>query len=76
MIPWLSAYLLIYARAGNQDTTTCVWDVRQPSSPIARMAGNMGAIRSLRFSSGGFADRAFSIDCSNCDATYRRTVNS
>mmetsp|Transcript_9875 Transcript_9875/g.25381 ORF Transcript_9875/g.25381 Transcript_9875/m.25381 type:complete len:661 (-) Transcript_9875:603-2585(-) len=38
---------------GNQDTTTCVWDVRQPSSPVARMAGNMGAIRSLRFSPDG-----------------------
>lgn len=38
---------------GNQDSTTRVWDVRQPSSPLAVLGGSMGAIRSLRFSPDG-----------------------
>lgn len=38
---------------GNQDSTTHVWDVRQPSSPLTVLAGRMGAIRSLRFSADG-----------------------
>jgi len=53
---WLFSHFMLpggnLLATGNQDTTTCVWDVRQPSSPLARMAGNMGAIRSLRFTSG------------------------
>ena len=40
-------------RPGNQDTTAAVWDMRQLSTPIARLVGNMGAIRSLRFSPNG-----------------------
>mmetsp|Transcript_2996 Transcript_2996/g.7399 ORF Transcript_2996/g.7399 Transcript_2996/m.7399 type:complete len:489 (-) Transcript_2996:1285-2751(-) len=35
---------------GNQDTTTAVWDIRAPAAPLVKLAGRMGAIRSLRFS--------------------------
>ena len=38
---------------GNQDTTCAVWDLRNLSSPLARLVGHMGAIRSLRFSPDG-----------------------
>jgi WD40 repeat protein len=38
---------------GNQDSTTRVWDIRQPSSPLAVLGGSMGAIRALRFSPDG-----------------------
>eukprot|EP00878_Enallax_costatus_P031729 GHUV01034739.1.p1 GENE.GHUV01034739.1~~GHUV01034739.1.p1 ORF type:complete len:131 (-),score=41.75 GHUV01034739.1:4-396(-) len=38
---------------GNQDSTTRVWDIRQNSTPLAVLAGSMGAIRSLRFSPDG-----------------------
>ena len=42
-----------FALPGNQDTTAAVWDMRNLSHPLARLAGHMGAIRSLRFSSDG-----------------------
>jgi len=38
---------------GNQDTTSAVWDMRNLSSPLARLVGHMGAVRSLRFSPDG-----------------------
>jgi len=38
---------------GNQDSTTRVWDVRKSSTPLAVLAGTMGAIRTLRFSCDG-----------------------
>ncbi|KAL1535250.1 hypothetical protein AAHA92_31330 [Salvia divinorum] len=38
---------------GNQDKTCRVWDVRNLASPVATLNGNMGAIRSLRFSADG-----------------------
>ncbi|PSS35915.1 hypothetical protein CEY00_Acc00228 [Actinidia chinensis var. chinensis] len=38
---------------GNQDKTCRVWDLRNLSSPIAILKGNMGAVRSVRFSSDG-----------------------
>ncbi|XP_054807079.1 uncharacterized WD repeat-containing protein C2A9.03-like [Prosopis cineraria] len=38
---------------GNQDKTCRVWDVRRLSSPIAILKGNLGAARSIRFSSDG-----------------------
>ncbi|KXZ54216.1 hypothetical protein GPECTOR_5g308 [Gonium pectorale] len=38
---------------GNQDTTTLLWDVRRTDEPLTRLAGRMGAIRSLRFSPDG-----------------------
>ena len=33
-----------------QDTSTRVWDLRKPKESVAMLCGNMGAIRSLRFS--------------------------
>ncbi|KAG2485962.1 hypothetical protein HYH03_015405 [Edaphochlamys debaryana] len=38
---------------GNQDTTCLLWDVRRTGEPLARLAGRMGAIRSLRFTPDG-----------------------
>ncbi|KAI4344865.1 hypothetical protein L6164_012052 [Bauhinia variegata] len=38
---------------GNQDKTCRVWDIRQISSPVAILKGNLGAARSIRFSSDG-----------------------
>ena len=36
-----------------QDTSTRVWDLRKPSESVAVLCGNMGAVRSLRFSPDG-----------------------
>ena len=33
-----------------QDTSTRVWDLRKPDESVAVLCGNMGAIRSLRYS--------------------------
>lgn len=38
---------------GNQDKTCRVWDVRNLSKSVAVLRGNLGAIRSIRFSSDG-----------------------
>ncbi|KAK9932799.1 hypothetical protein M0R45_020021 [Rubus argutus] len=38
---------------GNQDKTSRVWDIRKLSSPIAVLKNNLGASRSIRFSSDG-----------------------
>ncbi|KAE8726482.1 eukaryotic translation initiation factor 3 subunit H [Hibiscus syriacus] len=38
---------------GNQDKTCRVWDIRNLSMPVATLKGNLGAVRSLRFSSDG-----------------------
>ncbi|KAG2437296.1 hypothetical protein HXX76_005954 [Chlamydomonas incerta] len=38
---------------GNQDTTSLLWDIRNTATPLTRLAGRMGAIRSLRFSPDG-----------------------
>jgi WD40 repeat protein len=38
---------------GNQDKTCRVWDIRNLSVPIAVLKGNLGAVRSIRFSSSG-----------------------
>ncbi|CAN6487355.1 unnamed protein product [Victoria cruziana] len=38
---------------GNQDKTCRVWDVRNLSSSIAVLRGNLGAVRSIRYSSDG-----------------------
>ncbi|KAM7465494.1 hypothetical protein LguiB_013056 [Lonicera macranthoides] len=38
---------------GNQDKTCRVWDLRNLSLPVAVLKGNMGAVRSVRFSSDG-----------------------
>ncbi|RZC47377.1 hypothetical protein C5167_040318 [Papaver somniferum] len=38
---------------GNQDKACRVWDLRNLSSPLAVLKGNLGAARSIRFSSDG-----------------------
>ncbi|XP_059632836.1 uncharacterized WD repeat-containing protein C2A9.03-like [Cornus florida] len=38
---------------GNQDKTCRVWDLRNLSTPVSILKGNMGAVRSIRFSSDG-----------------------
>ena len=38
---------------GNQDKTCRVWDTRNLSSAISVLKGNLGAIRSIRYSSDG-----------------------
>ena len=38
---------------GNQDKTCRVWDARKVAAPIAVLKGNLGAVRSIRFSSDG-----------------------
>eukprot|EP00253_Pinus_taeda_P015088 PITA_15088 len=38
---------------GNQDTTCRLWDVRNTSTSLEVLKGNMAAIRSIRFSSDG-----------------------
>ncbi|KAL8142469.1 hypothetical protein V2J09_015501 [Rumex salicifolius] len=38
---------------GNQDKTCRIWDIRKPSKSIAVLKGNLGAIRSIRYSSDG-----------------------
>ncbi|WVZ10813.1 hypothetical protein V8G54_015343 [Vigna mungo] len=38
---------------GNQDKTCRVWDVRNLSKSVAVLKGNLGAIRSIRFTSDG-----------------------
>ncbi|KAK9671361.1 hypothetical protein RND81_12G024900 [Saponaria officinalis] len=38
---------------GNQDKTCRVWDIRNLSEPVTVLKGNLGAARSIRFSSDG-----------------------
>ncbi|KAG9448851.1 hypothetical protein H6P81_008816 [Aristolochia fimbriata] len=38
---------------GNQDKTCRIWDVRNLSESVAALKGNLGAIRSIRFTSDG-----------------------
>ncbi|EOY05019.1 Transducin/WD40 repeat-like superfamily protein isoform 2 [Theobroma cacao] len=38
---------------GNQDKTCRVWDIRNLSLPVVTLKGNLGAVRSIRFSSDG-----------------------
>ncbi|XP_048421842.1 uncharacterized WD repeat-containing protein C2A9.03-like [Pyrus x bretschneideri] len=38
---------------GNQDKTSQVWDIRNLSLPVAVLKNNLGAARSIRFSSDG-----------------------
>ncbi|KAI7738999.1 hypothetical protein M8C21_030532 [Ambrosia artemisiifolia] len=38
---------------GNQDKTCRVWDIRNLSNPVSVLKVNMGAVRSVRFSSNG-----------------------
>ncbi len=36
-----------------QDTSTRIWDLRKPNESRAILCGNMGAVRSLRYSHDG-----------------------
>jgi len=38
---------------GNQDKTCRVWDLRNLSSSVSVLKGNLGAVRSIRYSSNG-----------------------
>ncbi|KAE8685609.1 cysteine proteinase RD21a-like [Hibiscus syriacus] len=38
---------------GNQDKTCRVWDIRNLSMPVETLKGNLGAVRSIRFSTDG-----------------------
>ncbi|KAL0392545.1 UNVERIFIED_CONTAM: putative WD repeat-containing protein C2A9.03, partial [Sesamum radiatum] len=38
---------------GNQDKTCRVWDLRNLHTPVAILKGNIGAVRSIRFSADG-----------------------
>ncbi|XP_022733334.1 uncharacterized WD repeat-containing protein C2A9.03-like isoform X2 [Durio zibethinus] len=38
---------------GNQDKTCRVWDIRNLSTPVVTLKGNLGAVRSIRFSLDG-----------------------
>ncbi|GAA0185692.1 hypothetical protein LIER_32980 [Lithospermum erythrorhizon] len=38
---------------GNQDKTCRIWDLRNPSKSVTALKGNLGAIRSIRYSSDG-----------------------
>ncbi|XP_004492051.1 uncharacterized WD repeat-containing protein C2A9.03-like isoform X2 [Cicer arietinum] len=59
---------------GNQDKTCRVWDARNVSSPIAVLKNNLGASRSIRFSSDGqfmvVAEPADFVHVYNTKANY------
>ncbi|KAH6768182.1 Transducin/WD40 repeat-like superfamily protein [Perilla frutescens var. frutescens] len=61
---------------GNQDKTCRVWDVRNLSAPTAVLKGNMGAIRSIRFSADGqflvMAEPADFVHVYNTGENYER----
>ncbi|CAM8914895.1 unnamed protein product [Rhodiola kirilowii] len=61
---------------GNQDKTTRVWDIRNLSSSVATLKGNIGAIRSLRFSTDGqfmvAAEAADFVHIYNTEANYEQ----
>ncbi|THF95900.1 hypothetical protein TEA_024408 [Camellia sinensis var. sinensis] len=61
---------------GNQDKTCRVWDLRNLSKPIAILKGNMGAVRSVRFSSDGqflvVAEPADFVHVYSTKADYKR----
>ncbi|KAK1270387.1 hypothetical protein QJS04_geneDACA004359 [Acorus gramineus] len=61
---------------GNQDKTCRVWDVRNLSSSIAVLKNNMGAARSIRYSSDGrfmaVAEPADFVHIYNTDLNYQK----
>ncbi|KAL3032611.1 hypothetical protein AAZX31_02G092000 [Glycine max] len=61
---------------GNQDKTCRVWDVRHLSSPTAILKNNLGATRSIRFSSDGqymvVAEPADFVHVYSTKADYRK----
>ncbi|KAK1290284.1 hypothetical protein QJS10_CPB18g00747 [Acorus calamus] len=61
---------------GNQDKTCRVWDVRNLSSSVSVLKSNMGAIRSIRYSSDGrfmaIAEPADFVHIYNTDLNYEK----
>ena len=61
-----------------QDTSTRIWDLRQPSVSKAIMCGNMGAVRSLRYSADGkflaASEPADFVRLYDVDSNYTRSV--
>ncbi|XP_020584425.1 uncharacterized WD repeat-containing protein C2A9.03-like isoform X1 [Phalaenopsis equestris] len=61
---------------GNQDRTCRVWDVRNLSSSLAILKGNLGAVRSIRYSSDGqfiiIAEPADFVHIYSTKADYKR----
>lgn len=61
---------------GNQDKTCRVWDARYLASSVAVLKGNLGAVRSIRFSSDGkymaVAEPADFVHIYNTDMDYKK----
>ncbi|XP_077227247.1 putative WD repeat-containing protein C2A9.03 isoform X2 [Tasmannia lanceolata] len=61
---------------GNQDKTCRVWDVRNLSSAVTVLKGNLGAVRSIHFSSDGqfmtVAEPADFVHIYNTKADYKK----
>ncbi|KAF7149052.1 hypothetical protein RHSIM_Rhsim03G0015300 [Rhododendron simsii] len=57
---------------GNQDKTCRIWDVRNPSKSVTALKGNLGAIRSIRYSSDG----RFMAMAEHCDFVHVFDVKS
>ncbi|XP_049398904.1 uncharacterized WD repeat-containing protein C2A9.03-like [Solanum stenotomum] len=61
---------------GNQDKTCRIWDMRNLSSPTAVLKGNMGAVRSIRYSSDGrflvVAEPADFVHIYNAEGEYKK----
>lgn len=61
---------------GNQDKTCRIWDLRNLSSSMAILKGNMGAARSIRFSSDGrflvVAEPADFVHIYSTDSDYKK----
>ncbi|XP_010929847.1 uncharacterized WD repeat-containing protein C2A9.03 isoform X2 [Elaeis guineensis] len=61
---------------GNQDKTCRVWDIRNLSSSVTVLKGNLGAVRSIRYSSDGqfllFAEPADFVHIYSTRAHYKK----
>ncbi|CAN4104614.1 unnamed protein product [Withania somnifera] len=61
---------------GNQDKTCRIWDLRNLSLPTAVLKGNMGAVRSIRYSSDGrflvVAEPADFVHIYNAKGEYKK----
>ncbi|XP_055813749.1 uncharacterized WD repeat-containing protein C2A9.03-like isoform X1 [Solanum dulcamara] len=61
---------------GNQDKTCRIWDLRNLSSPTAVLKGNMGAVRSIHYSSDGrflvVAEPADFVHIYNVEGEYKK----
>ncbi|KAJ3675674.1 hypothetical protein LUZ60_004716 [Juncus effusus] len=66
----------LYFATGNQDKSCRVWDIRNLSSSLSTLKGNIGAIRSVQFSSDGrflfFAEAADFVHVYDAEVNYER----